>query len=138
MMQTVNEGRLCFMDEKSTDFNYSYSATQQEEIRNIRKKYAPATKEEDKMEQLRRLDESVTKGAGTISLIMGILSCLVLGIGMCCTMVWAGNLFILGIIIGIAGIAGVIATYPLYMHMVKKKREKLAPEIMRITDELLK
>ena len=48
------------------------------------------------------------------------------------------KLFIPGIIIGIAGIAGVGAAYPLYTRMVKKKRAELAPEIMRLTDELMK
>ena len=89
------------------------------------------------MEQLRRLDQSVTKPGTIVSLIVGIISCLILGIGMCCTMVWDG-LMILGIIIGIVGIIGMIATYPLYTNITKKQREKLAPEIMRLTDELMK
>lgn len=126
------------MEEKNTAFHYSYSAAQQEELKNIREKYAPRTEEEDKMERLRRLDASVTKEAGIASLVLGILSCLVLGVGMCCAMVWDSSLFIPGILIGIIGIAGAIAAYPLYAHMVKKKREKLAPEIMRLTDELMK
>ena len=42
------------MDEKSESFPYIYSAKQQEEIQNIRKKYTAT--EEDKMEQLRRPD----------------------------------------------------------------------------------
>lgn len=47
------------MDNKKETFEYTYSAKQQQEIENIRKKYLP--KEEDKMEQLRRLDRSATK-----------------------------------------------------------------------------
>lgn len=50
------------MENKET-FSYTYSAKQQEEIKKIREKYAP--KEADKMEQLRRLDESVTR-KGTV------------------------------------------------------------------------
>ena len=42
-------------------FNYTYSASQQEEIKKIREKYSAPEKQEDKMEQLRRLDKSVTK-----------------------------------------------------------------------------
>ena len=90
------------------------------------------------MEQLRRMDESATKGAAVVSLIVGIAGALILGIGMCCTMVWGDKLFIPGIIIGLAGIAGVSAAYPLYVRMVKKKRTELAPEIMRLTDELMR
>ena len=90
------------------------------------------------MEQLRRLDKSATKGATIVSLIVGIISTLILGVGMCCTMVWGEKLFIPGVVIGIIGIAGVIAAYPIYTHMVKRKREKLAPEIVRLSDELMK
>ena len=89
------------------------------------------------MGRLRRLDQSVTKPGTIVSLIVGIISSLILGVGMCCTMVWEG-LMILGIIIGIFGIAGMIAAYPIYAHITKKQREKLAPEIIRLTDELMK
>lgn len=126
------------MDEKKETFNYTYSASQQKEIQSIREKYAPPTQEEDKMEQLRRLDQSVTRAGTVVSLIVGVLSLLVLGTGMCCIMVWADTMFIPGVLIGIVGIAGVISAYPIYAHMTKKQREKLAPEILRLSDELMK
>ena len=126
------------MEEKKETFTYTYSAKEQEEIKKIRGKYVPPTKEETSMEQLRRLDESATKGATVVSLIVGIVSALILGIGMSCIMVWGNELFFPGILIGVAGIVGVIAAYPIYTHMVKYKREKLAPEIMRLSDELMK
>lgn len=123
------------MDDKET-FSYSYSAKQQEEIKHIREKYLP--KKEDKMEQLRRLDESVTRPGSVAALIVGVISTLVLGIGMCCCMVWGDSLFIVGIIIGVVGIIGVCLAYPLYTHITKRQREKITPEIMRLTDELMK
>ena len=126
------------MDEKKETFQYTYSASQQQEVKRIREKYAPPTQEEDKMEKLRRLDRSVTRPGMIISLTVGIISCLVLGVGMCCTMVWAESLFIPGIIIGVAGIAGMIATYPIFTGVTKNRRKKLAPEIIRLTDELMK
>lgn len=124
------------MEEKKETFTYNYSASQQAEIIKIREKYMP--KEEDKMEQLRRLDESATKPGMVAALSVGIAGTLVMGFGMCCTMVWGERLFVLGIIIGVLGIAGVAAAYPLYLHITKKRREKLAPEIMRLTDELMR
>ena len=117
-------------------FQYTYSAKQQEEIRNIRKKYAAP--EEDKMEQLRRLDRSVIEKGTTAALIVGILGALLLGIGMCCTMVWGEMWFIPGILVGVLGIAAISAAYPLYNRVVRKEREKIAPEIIRLTDELMK
>ena len=126
------------MEEKKETFTYTYSAKEQEEIKKIRDKYASTTEGETSMEQLRRLDRSATKGATIVSLIVGIISTLILGVGMCCSMVWSEKLFIPGVVIGIIGIAGVIAAYPIYTHIVKHKREKLAPEILRLSDELMK
>lgn len=122
-------------NEKET-FSFTYSAKEQEEVKNIRQKYMP--KEADKMEQLRKLDQSVTQKGTTAAIIVGVIGSLLLGIGMCCAMVWMGDLFIPGIIIGLVGIAVVSAAYPLYNHIIKKEREKIAPEIMRLTDELMK
>jgi len=123
------------MEEKKETFEYNYSAKQQKEIKTIREKYVP--KEENKMEQLRRLDASATKPGTAASIIVGVIGAL-FGIGMCCTMVWMGNLFIPGIVIGVAGLLAIAAAYPVYTHITKKQREKLAPEIMRLTDELMK
>lgn len=124
------------MSEKSEAFQYTYSSKQQQEVKKIRDKYLP--RQEDKMEQLRRLDESAARPGKIAGLTLGILSALILGVGMCCTMVWPETLFIPGIVIGLVGIAGVLAAYPLYSYLTKKRRERLAPEILRLTDELLK
>lgn len=118
---------------KNDTFSYKYSAKEQEEIRKIREKYIP--KEADKLEQLRQLDESVTKKGTFVSLIVGIIGTLVLGTGMSCCMVWTGY-FLLGIIIGIIGIGMVSIAYPLYKHITEKERKKIAPEIIRLSDEL--
>lgn len=117
-------------------FHYTYSAPQQEEIKRIREKYV--SREEDKMETLRRLDESATRKGTMVSLVAGILGALVMGGGMSCIMVWGGALFVPGLILGLLGMAGVIAAWPLYQHITQKERQRIAPEILRLTDELLK
>ena len=124
------------MEENKETFHYTYSAKQQEEIKNIRKKYLPP--EEDKMEQLRRLDRQATQKGTTASLIVGIIGALIMGIGMCCCMVWAGAWFIPGLVIGVIGIVLVCCAYPLYVRVTEQERKKVAPEILRLTDELLK
>ena len=43
-----------------------------------------------------------------------------------------------GIAVGIIGIVLVCLAYPIYNRIVKKEREKIAPEIIRLTDELMK
>lgn len=117
-------------------FSYTYSAKQQDEVKKIREKYV--VQEEDKMEQLRRLDQSVTQKSTMYSLVIGVIGALVMGTGMSCCMVWQGVWFIPGIFVGIIGIALVGCAYPLYNHITKKEREKIAPEIIRLTDELMK
>jgi len=133
------------MDNKEA-FNYTYSAKQQKEIKKIRDKYIVPEKKEDKMTQLRRLDASVTKKASIVSLVLGIIGTLVLGMGMSLAMsnlsailgVNANMALIIGIVIGIIGIALVSLAYPLYNSIVRKEREKIAPEIIRLADELMK
>ena len=133
------------MENKGT-FNYTYSAKEQEEIRNIRKKYAAPEKTEDKMEQLRRLDAAVTQKATVVSLVFGVIGALILGTGMSLAMTEIGEMFglqgatamLVGILIGIIGIVLVCVAYPIYNRITKKEREKIAPEIIRLTDELMK
>lgn len=126
------------MENEKDTFTYTYSAKQQEEIRSIRKKYTPQEPKEDKMEQLRKLDQSAAKKGTIVSLMVGILGCLLLGVGMCCTMVWMEQLFIPGIIIGVVGIAAVVVSYPLYTRITRKEREKVAPQILKLIEELSK
>lgn len=121
---------------KTEEFQYTYSAELQKEIADIRSKYLP--KEEDKMEQLRKLDQSVTKKGTVMALVVGIVSAMLLGIGMCCCMVWDKEWFVPGILIGLIGIAGIIAAYPIFTHITNKEKERLAPEILRLTEELMK
>jgi len=123
------------MEKKNNGFTYTYSAVEQEEVRMIRDKYVP--REENKLDRLRRLDESVTKKGTIISIMLGVIGCLIMGFGMSLVMVWQGDLFIPGIIIGLLGICIVALAYPAYRMLVKKERERVAPEIIRLTDELM-
>ena len=49
-------------------FSYTYSAKEQTEIQNIRKKYEMTTEQEDTLTQLRRLDAGVSAKATTAAL----------------------------------------------------------------------
>ena len=130
--------------ENKENFNYTYSAKEQEEIKKIRKKYAAPIEEEDKMAQLRRLDASVYSKATTAALVVGIIGALIMGLGMSLVMTDIGAMLgtvlamMIGIGIGVVGIVLVCLAYPLYNRTLKKEREKIAPEILRLTDELMK
>ncbi|HIZ76724.1 MAG TPA: hypothetical protein H9669_03725 [Firmicutes bacterium] len=126
------------MEKCQDTFHYTYSAKQQEEISSIRKKYLSQEQKEDKMEQLRRLDQGATKKGTAISIVIGIIGCLLLGVGMCCTMVWMEHWFIPGVILGMIGIAIVAVAYPVYLHITKKEREKIAPQILKLAEDLSK
>lgn len=120
---------------KNESFHFTYSAKEQEEIKKIRQKYIP---ENNKMDLLRRLDKSVTQKGTIYAIALGIIGSLLLGIGMYCTMVWSAVWFLPGIAIGIIGIGIIAVAYPAYNYITKKEREKIAPEILRLTDELMK
>lgn len=127
------------MENKDT-FKMTYSAEQQEEVNQIRQKYAP--KEPDKMATLRALDASVEKKASAVAIAVGVAGTLILGIGMSLAMSDFGAIlgsaaFVAGIIIGLVGIAVLGCAYPLYNRTLKKERAKIAPEILKLTDELM-
>ena len=127
--------------ENNDHFSFTYSAEQQKEIEAIRKKYLP--REEDKMEQLRKLHAIPTQKAQACSIALGVIGTLILGSGMSLFMTelgaaLGGLAMVIGILIGIVGMVLVALAYPLYSHVLKKEREKIAPEILRLSDELLK
>lgn len=117
-------------------FEYTYSARQQEEIESIKRKYLPP--QEDKMEQLRRLDASVTTRATIRAIAVGVIGTLIFGAGMSCSLAGPEEMLIPGIVIGLAGFAIMGAVYPWYKRMVKKQREELAPQILALAEELSK
>ena len=127
--------------ENNEKFSYTYSAAQQQEVENIRKKYLP--REEDKMEQLRRLHAIPTQKAQTASLVVGIIGALILGTGMSLAMTeigaaLGGLAMVVGILVGIVGMVLVALAYPIYNRVLKKERQRIAPEILRLTEELMK
>ena len=131
---------------ENNGFQYTYSAKNQAELKRIRDKYTVPTEAEDKMTRLRRLDASVTSTAQAVALVFGVIGTLILGFGMSLIMTELAELIgisedmamVIGIIVGIVG--GILASlaYPIYNAIVKAKRKKLAPEIIRLTDELMK
>lgn len=124
------------MENNNEAFEYTYSAKQQEEIENIRKKYMP--KKDDKMELLRKLDKDVTKPGTIWSIVLGVVGCLIFGVGMSCVMVGANTFFVLGIVAGLIGIAIMAAALPVYKKITEKERERIAPQILALTEELSK
>ncbi len=130
--------------ENKEGFSFTYSAEQQKEIEAIRKKYLP--KAADKMEQLRTLHAIPTQKAQAWAIAIGVIGALIMGTGMSLAMTDLGEMLgshrefamLIGVVIGIVGMVLVALAYPIYSRVLKKQRERIAPEILRLSDELLK
>ena len=121
-------------------FEYTYSAQQQKEVEAIRKKYLP--KEEDKMERLRRLHSIPTQKAQASAIAMGVVGTLVLGTGMSLCMTELGAMLgefamATGILVGLLGMTLVACAYPAYNRILGRERQRIAPEILKLTDDLI-
>ena len=126
--------------ENKEGFSYTYSAAQQQEIKNIRKKYLP--KEEDKMEQLRKLHRSAGEKAQTCSIALGVIGTLILGTGMSLFMTDLGAVLgglspVTGICVGVTGMILLAMAYPVYNRVLRRERQRIAPRILQLTEELL-
>ncbi len=109
-----------------------------QEAKNIREKYFCENKKtEDKMTVLRKPDANAEKPGKIVALTVGIIGTLVLGFGMSCTMIWADKLFSVGILVGIIGLAAIAAAYPVFSHITKKQREKVAVRVLQLADEII-
>lgn len=132
------------MENRDSAFRYTYSASEQAEVENIRKKYLP--REENKMEQLRKLHNSATQKAQAWAIGLGVMGALLLGVGMSLFLSELGVLLGLdphlamglGVAVGVIGLVLVALAYPAFNRILKKEREKIAPQILRLTEELMK
>ena len=129
------------MENREETFRYTYSAKEQSEVEAIRKKYLPP--EENKMEQLRKLDRSATGKAQAWAIALGIIGTLILGTGMSLCMTelsgfLGGTAMFIGIPVGLVGIVLMALAYPVYNTILKKERQRIAPEVLRLTEELMK
>ncbi len=121
---------------ENTTFSYNYSAARNKEVESIRRKYI--LHEESKIETLKRLDRKV-QGAGVIeSLCFGIIGALVFGIGMSIFLeVFSGAAWLTALLM-ILGTLLMIPAYPIYRRIALKTKAELTPEILRLTEEIMK
>ena len=100
--------------------------------------YAP--KDTSKVIALRKLDARAKLPATIFTYSFGIISSLVLGAGMCLTMGQIGSgstgSFVLGIVIGIAGLIGIGVNYPIYKRILENGKKKYAFEIMDLAKDI--
>lgn len=119
-------------------FNYSYSApneSERREIESIKKQYISAPKKEDKLERLRDLNKRVMQPPLIISLTIGIVGTLVMGVGL--TMVLEWNIVAWGVMTGILGAAIAASAYPIYKAILNRNKRKYGERIIELSDDLL-
>lgn len=120
------------------NFKFSYAAPSEQErreIESIKRQYMPASEKEDKLEQLRNLNKKVFQPSQIISLTVGILGTLIMGIGMAMVLEW--QVMVWGIIVGIIGMAIAAVSYPIYRAVLARFKRKYAQKIIELSDELL-
>lgn len=120
--------------EQQNTFSYTYSAREQQEVLNIRKKYLP--QEESKLEELKRLDNLVQASGVTESLCAGIGGCLIFGLGMCLAMEVIGHMIWLGILLGLVGTVLMLSAFPVYKAIFNKAKTQHTPRILELASEL--
>ena len=120
--------------DSNTVFSYTYSAKQNEEVQAIRNKYLP--RPESKLEELKRLDQCVQYAGIAQALVVGVLGCMIFGLGMCLAMQVIGQSMAVGVFIGALGAAAMIAAYPVYRSFFRKTKEKYRPRILELAAEL--
>lgn len=100
--------------------------------------YAP--KDTSKVVALRKLDARAKLPATIFTYTFGMIAALVTGVGMCFSMNVIGSgtttMFVLGVIVGIVGLAGMGINYPIYKKMLAKGKQKYAYEIIELAKEI--
>lgn len=104
---------------------------------NIANEYSEKT--DSKVVALKKLDRKAKMPALIFGYVFGSIMALVLGVGMCLCMEVIGSgtlMFVLGIVIGLIGIAGVTINPVLYNKILEKGKKKYAFEIIELAKDI--
>ncbi len=100
--------------------------------------YSP--KETSKVVALKKLDSRAKRPSDIFAYTFGIISSLLLGVGMCLCMGQIGGgstiSFVIGIIVGLFGIAGCSVNYVIYKAIRARGKAKYASDIMMLAREI--
>lgn len=111
-------------------------------VNKIRSEYTE--KQYGELNALKALDKKAKRPASVFAWTFGSLSAIVMGAGMSLVMTDISSKLSLpspmaaGIVIGIVGMIGAIANYPIYKRLLASGRKKYAPEIIRLSDSIVK
>ena len=114
--------------------NYQASERAQKKAEDIRRQYV--SREENKMEQLQKLDSRVKLPGKIAGSILGVIGAVVMGAGMSLVMVW-GNMA-MGLALSIPGLAVLLLGFLAYYLITGSRKKKYAAEIMRLSGDVMK
>ena len=112
---------------------YQASEREQRKAEGIRRQYV--SREENKMEQLQKLDSKVKLPGKNVGSILGVIGALVMGAGMSLVMVW-GNMT-MGLALSIPGLAVLLLGFLAYYLITGSRKKKYAAEIMRLSSDVM-
>jgi len=110
-------------------------------VEKIRTQYTE--KEISGLDELRALDKKVKRPARVFAYVFGTIGAIVMGSGMSLVMTELPkmlnmeNSMLIGIIIGIIGLSAVIINYPIYKHVLGKRRKKYQDKIIALSDKII-
>ena len=93
-----------------------------------------------KARQLKKLDKWIRKPAIIFAYTYGIISSLIMGLGMCLSMkvIGTGTLcFIIGLVLGIIGIVGVSINYYIYSKILARRKKENANDVLLLAQEII-
>ena len=111
-------------------------------VEKIRSQYTEA--EHTELDDLKALDAKVKKPANVFGFTYGSIGAIVMGAGMSLVMTDIGAILgmneslVPGIIVGIAGMAMALTTYPIYKKILNSRKKKYAHQIMELSDRITK
>ena len=111
-------------------------------VQKIRTQYTE--KQHTELDELKALDAKVKKPANVFAYIYGSVSAVIMGTGMSLVMTEIGEIIglasamIPGIVIGIVGMGMALSTYPIYKKMLSARKKKYAPEILKLSEKIMK
>lgn len=105
-------------------------------VEQIRTKYTE--KEHTDLDRLKELDKKAMLPAKIFAISFGVIAILIFGTGMCFAMGVIGESRTVGVIVGVVGLCLCGLNYVLYEVILEKSKKKYAPEILRLSEELLK
>ena len=110
-------------------------------VQKIRTQYTE--KQHTELDALKALDAKVKKPANVFAYLYGSVSAIVMGAGMSLVMTDIGAMIgmtgtmVPGIAIGVVGMGMALATYPIYKKILNNRKKKFAPQIMKLSDQII-